>query len=321
MLRKRKSFIVHLLVTAGLFLISCTDNVQKVHDSRELKVSYLGFNTTIDNYFIPGHEVELLARANKKNGVDYSWNIPGEWEEIDKNKIKWKVPEEEGEYTLSVTVSDEATNQSISKSVNVTVSDEIACAVPDTFSCKITTSITMNNKLIGEDIQKTVSSITMNSDDSVYVETIESNGDVTKTYADSEAVYSIDDSGKRKLVAKRNSNDSFTPSVNVLGLASLKNSCSDYETDGRFYKFRQSSSSQKAEVDYDSSLGVITRIRSENEDNMEVSDIQMEYDVIDGYIIPKRISGIVTYYAQGEKFSTKIEEEITDIIINEKGED
>lgn len=194
------------------------------------------------------------------------------------------------------------------------------CAVPDTFSCKVTTSITMNNKLIGENTQKTVSSIMMNSDDSVYVETIETNGDVTRTYADSEAIYSIDDNGKRKLVAKRNSNDSFTPSVNILGLSSLKNSCSDYETDGRFYKFRQSSSSQKAVVDYDSSLGVITRIRSENDDNMEVSDMQMEYDVIDGYIVPTKVSGIVTYIVSGEKFSTKIIEEITDVIINENGE-
>ena len=54
---------------------------------------------------------------------------------------------------------------------------------------------------------------------------------------------------------------------------------------------------------------------------MEISDMQMEYDVIDGYIIPTKISGIVTYYASGEKFSTSIEEEISDIIINENGED
>lgn len=53
---------------------------------------------------------------------------------------------------------------------------------------------------------------------------------------------------------------------------------------------------------------------------MEVSDMKMEYDVIDGYIIPTKISGVVSYYAAGEKFSTKIEEEITDVIINENGE-
>jgi hypothetical protein len=313
---KSKILIGSLLAITGIVFFSCSGNVQNETSSKELKVSYLGFNTSIDNYFIPGENVELLARANKK-GVTYTWNLPGEWKEIDENKISWKVPEEEGVYKLSVDVTDEKSKQTVNKSIDVTVSDDIVCATPNSFSCKVTTNITMNNKLIGEDKQTTVSSIEMNSDNSVYVETIETNGDITRTYADSEAVYDIDSNGNRNLVAKNSKNENLIPTVNILGLASLKNSCSDYETDGRFYKFRQSSSTQKAEVEYDSMLGVITRIRSEDEENMEVSDILMDYDVIDGYIIPKKISGIVTYYVVGEKFTTKIEEEITDVIINE----
>lgn len=317
---KNRSLIGLLLVIAGFLIFSCSGNVQIDNSSKDLKISYLGFNTSIDNYFTPGENVELLARANK-NGVVYSWNIPGEWNEIKENKISWKVPEEEGVYKLSVTVTDEKTNKSANKCIDVTVSDDVVCAAPDSFSCKITTNITMNNKLLGEDHQTTVTSIKMDSDDSVYIETVETTGEISRTFADSEAVYSLDNSGNRKLVAKRTSKDSFAPSVNILGLTSLKNSCPDYESDGRFYKFRQASSSQKAEVEYDSILGVITRIRSENEDNMEVSDMKMEYDVIDGYIIPTKISGVVSYYAAGEKFSTKIEEEITDVIINENGEE
>lgn len=317
---KGKSFFCLLLVITGVLLLSCSDQVQTNNSSKELKVSYLGFNTTITNYFAPGKKVELLARANKKN-VDYSWNLPGEWEEINENNVSWKVPEQEGQYTVSVTVTDKKTNKSVNKSVEITVSDNAVCATPDYFSCKVITNITMNNRLLGENLQTTVSSITMNPDSSVYVETVEANGEITRTYADSDAIYNVDDMGKRTLIARNNTESSFIPAANVLGLSSLINSCPDYETDGRYYKFRQSYSTQKALVEYDSKLGVVTRIRSEDEENMEVSDMQMEYDVIDGYIIPTKISGIVTYYASGEKFSTKIEEEISDIIINENGED
>lgn len=318
--KKKRSLIGLFLIMAELLIFSCSRNVQVDNSSKDLKISYLGFNTTIDNYFPPGANVELLARANK-NGVVYSWDIPGEWKKIKENEISWKVPKEEGVYKLSVTVTDEKTNKSTNKSIDVTVSDNVVCASPDSFSCKVTTNITMNNKLLGEDRQTTVTSMKMNSDNSVYIETVETTGEISRTFADSEAVYSVDNSGNRKLVAKRTSEDSFVPSVNILGLTSLKKSCPDYETAGRFYKFRQSSATQKAEVEYDSMLGLVTRIRSENEENMEVSDIQMEYDVIDGYIIPTKILGVVSYYAAGEKFSTKIEEEITDVIINENEEE
>ncbi len=314
---KQKILIGLFLVLAELLFFSCTDSIQNDNLSKELKISYLGFNTTIDNYFVPSEDVELLARANK-NGVIYSWNIPGEWEEVDENKIKWKVPEKEGVYKLSVTVTDEKTDKTAEKNINVTVSDDVVCAAPDSFSCKVTTNIKMKNRLIGEDIQTTLSSIKMNSDDTTYIETVEANGEITKTFADSQAIYNIDESGNRNLVVKRSEETSLVPSVNLLGLSSLKNSCSDYETDGRFYRFTQVSENQKALVEYDSTLGVVTRIRSEDEDNMEVSDINMEYDVIDGYIIPKRVSGVVSYYVAGEKFSTEVEEIITDVVLNEK---
>ena len=96
---KNRSLIGLLLVIAGFLIFSCSGNVQIDNSSKDLKISYLGFNTSIDNYFTPGENVELLARANK-NGVVYSWNIPGEWNEIKENKISWKVPEEEGVYKL-----------------------------------------------------------------------------------------------------------------------------------------------------------------------------------------------------------------------------
>lgn len=309
-----------MLVVTAVLLLSCSEHVQTNNSSKELKVSYLGFNTTITNYFVPGKTVELLARANKKN-VDYEWDLPGEWEEVTDNKVSWKVPEKEGLYTLSVNVIDKKTNKNVNKSIDITVADNTVCAVPDSLSCKVTTNIKMNNRLLGENLQTTVSSIKMNPDSSVYVETVEANGEITRTYADSDAIYNVDDMGKRTLVARSNTESSFVPTVNMFGLSSLINSCPDYETDGRYYKFRQSSSTQKALVEYDSKLGVVTRICSEDEENMEISDMQMEYDVIDGYIIPTKISGIVTYYASGEKFSTSIEEEISDIIINENGED
>ena len=317
---KGQTFFYLLLVITEVLWLSCSEHVQTNNSSKELKVSYLGFNTTITNYFVPGKNVELLARANKKN-VSYTWTLPGEWEEISDNKISWKVPEQEGLYTLSVTVTDRKTNKSVNKSIDIAVSDNAVCATPDSLSCKVTTNIKMNNRLLGENLQTTVSSITMNPDNSVYVETVESNGEITRTYADSDAIYNVDDMGKRTLVAKSNNESSFVPVANVLSLSSLINSCPDYETDGRYYKFQQSSSTQKAVVEYDSILGVVTRIRSEDEENMEVSDMQMEYDVIDGYIIPTKISGIVTYYAAGEKFCTIIDEEISDIIFNENGED
>lgn len=309
-----------MLVVTAVLLLSCSEHVQTNNSSKELKVSYLGFNTTITNYFVPGKTVELLARANKKN-VDYEWDLPGEWEEVTDNKVSWKVPEKEGLYTLSVNVIDKKTNKNVNKSIDITVADNTVCAVPDSLSCKVTTNIKMNNRLLGENLQTTVSSIKMNPDSSVYVETVEANGEITRTYADSDAIYNVDDMGKRTLVARSNTESLFVPTVNMFGLSSLINSCPDYETDGRYYKFRQSSSTQKALVEYDSKLGVVTRICSEDEENMEISDMQMEYDVIDGYIIPTKISGIVTYYASGEKFSTSIEEEISDIIINGNGED
>lgn len=317
---KKIIFIVLMLVVTAVLLLSCSEHVQTNNSSKELKVSYLGFNTTITNYFVPGKTVELLARANKKN-VDYEWDLPGEWEEVTDNKVSWKVPEKEGLYTLSVNVIDKKTNKNVNKSIDITVADNTVCAVPDSLSCKVTTNIKMNNRLLGENLQTTVSSIKMNPDSSVYVETVEANGEITRTYADSDAIYNVDDMGKRTLVARSNTESLFVPTVNMFGLSSLINSCPDYETDGRYYKFRQSSSTQKALVEYDSKLGVVTRICSEDEENMEISDMQMEYDVIDGYIIPTKISGIVTYYASGEKFSTSIEEEISDIIINGNGED
>lgn len=309
-----------LLIIAVFLLFSCSEHAQTVDSAKELKISYLGFNTSISNYFEPGKNVELVARANKKS-VMYEWELPGEWEEIHENKVLWKVPEKEGSYRLSVSVTDKKTSRSVNKSIDVTVAENAVCAVPDSFSCKVTTNIMMKNRLVGENLQTTVSSIKMNSDDSVYVETIEADGEITRTYADSEAVYDIDSKGKRTLVARCSTEKSMMPSVDILSLSSLINACSDYETDGRFYKFRQSSPTQKVMVEYDSKLGVVTRVRSENEDNMEVNDMRMEYDVIDGYIIPKKISGSVTYYAQGEKFSTQIEEEISDVIINENGEE
>ena len=150
---KGKLLIGLIFLMVGFLIFSCSDNVQTNNPSKELKINYLGFNTSIDNYFIPDENVELLARANK-NAVTYSWNLPGEWKELFKNKICWKVPEEEGVYKLSVTATDENTNETANKCIEVTVSDSIVCASPDSFSCKIITNITMNNKLLGEDHQK-----------------------------------------------------------------------------------------------------------------------------------------------------------------------
>ena len=319
---KHRNFLLCLFALQTLFqFVGCSGNLQNTNSSsKTLSITYLGFNTTLNNYFVPGKKVELLARANKKN-VTYSWDIPGDWKEISGNKVIWIVPEQEGEYKISVTARDEKNIKEVSRSLNVTVADEAVCAAPDTFSCKIITKTVMKNKLVGTDVQKTVSKVQMNADDSVYVETVESNGEVTRTFTDSEAVYDIDENGNRKIVARRSFQDSFVPSAKVIGLSTLKNACKDYEYDGRFYNFKQASGKQKAEVEYDSKLGVVTRIRSEDEDNMEVSDMKMEYDVIDGYIVTTKVSGTVTYYVFEEKFTTQIEQKIKDVILNQDGEE
>ena len=214
---KWKTFLCLLLVITEVLLASCSDSVQANNSSKELKVSYLGFNTTKSNYFVPGEKVQILARANKKD-VSYSWALPGEWTKVNDNRVCWMVPEQEGSYTLAVTVTDEQLNKSACKSIDILVSDNTVCAVPESMFCKMTTTISMNNRLFGENFQTTVSTINMNSDNSVLIETIESNGEITRTFTDTNSVYRIDNDGNRTLLAENRSEKSQVPKVNVFGL-------------------------------------------------------------------------------------------------------
>lgn len=303
----------------SLSIFGCTNQntTNKSDNGKNLEIRCLAIKADYENYFVPGQNVEIYARSNKKRGVSYAWEVPGEWTESSDGVINWTVPNEAGTYKVTVTAKD-SENASVSRSMDITVLDDVVAATPDTFSCKSTTKVTTRNKLVDEDVHVTTSEIKMKNDGTVYIETVESDGETTRTFADSEALYSVDEKGERSLVATRNKDDSLgIPAAEVLSLRSLKAACSEWETDGRKYTFRQANDKVNALVEYDSTLGVVTRIRSESEDDMEVSDIHMEYEVIDGYIVPTYVSGVVEYVYVGETFKVFVEQYFTDIIINE----
>ncbi len=313
---QRRKLVSVILVFAGVF-VSCKNGNEKLDSGKEIKVTYLGIKSDYENYFAPGEKIEILARANKRSNVDIEWQLDGEWKKIDENRIVWTVPSEEGKYTIGVKAVDNENQKFSEKSMEIMVSDNLVSAKPDTFKCTVETGIRIKNKLLGDELKKTTSVIDMRQDGSVYVETIESNGEVTRSCSDEEAFYSINPDGKRELISRRNPVDETIPHVKMIGLSALINSGADYTNDGRTYTFTQNSETKSALVEYDSKLGVITRIRNENIENMEVSDIEMEYDVLDGFIVPKKIKGTVTYKICGELFSTEIEQEIKDVVINE----
>ena len=194
---------------------------------------------------------------------------------------------------------------------------DAALAAPESFSCLVKTSTDFSNKLIGRNTVSDTSRIRMKSDGSVEVTTTTPAGETIRTISESDAIYSVAEDGSRKLLARDTGELSgLPPRASLVSLAELKAACPDWTSDGRMFTFTQSSASARGRVVFDSLLGVVTRMRVESEDGLEVQDVSVDYEAIDGYLIPKRVEGTIEYVAGDEPYSIHIVQEMEDIEVN-----
>jgi hypothetical protein len=298
------------------FILSC-QNPPSNASLKKLAITHMGFKSDEYSPITPGKSIQVYAVANKKNNVSYTWELPGEWKNISPGTIEWTVPATPGEYKVTATASDPSLGQSASHSSTVTVVDGAALAAPDSFSCSVKARTTMVNKLIGEKTISTSSKVDMSTDGEVSVETTTPVGEKLRTFTEKGATYSISPDGVRTLLSRDDKSIPDLPvSANLVSLESLKAACPTWTSDGRRYTFEQSSGTKQGLVIYDSLLGVVTRMRSEDEESGDVQDISMAYRIFDGFLIPTHIEGSFEYVVADEPYSVRVVQDLEDIVIN-----
>lgn len=308
-----------------LFLLVCVTSVALLSgcvnatsgQGRQLAVTRLGFKTDNDAPLTPGKTVTVYADSNRKAGVSYTWNVPGTYKQLSSKSIAWTVPTTPGDYTVSLTCVASSLGQTATRSTKVTVVDDAAVASPETFSCSIKAVTQFTNKLIGEKGITTTSRISKDATGNVSVETTPPVGDTIKTSTDNGSTYSIAADGTRTLVSQISDGSPEMPfSPSMLSLDSLKASCPTWTSDVRYFTFEQRASSQYGKIVFDSRLGVLTKIRSEDDDLGEVQDIKITYQTIDGYLIPAHIEGDITYMVADEPYTIHCSQDMEDIVVN-----
>ncbi len=285
---------------------------------RKLSITRLGFVADYEHPVTPGSEVEIFAYANKNKGIEYKWNLEGEWNVISPNRIKWTVPQESGEYEVSVEARDPNTGDTAMDIVPITVLDEAVLASPLNFSCKIKTKTCLANRFIGNIEDTSTTHVTKRKDGSMHIESENSSGELTQTIGDGENIYNVDGEGNKSNIMRLDdfSNTARVMTPTLLSLASLMNFTDDYVRNGRMYSFRQKSGEKSYKIDFDSLLGQVTRIRSENDDRTQVSEMSISYDVKEGFLVPRKVTGIVTYVIADVEYRAFVEQEFTDVKIN-----
>lgn len=277
----------------------------------------MGFEAGEAPGLAPGKTVEVFASSNKRGDVLYSWEAPGTWRVVGQGRIEWTIPQEPGEYNVTVTAIDQPSGMIAKRSSLVTVAEGGALAAPESFSCVVKTSTQFTNKLIGSNVVSDTSVIRMNADGSVEVATTTPAGETIRTVSDADSFYAVAPDGSRKLLARDTGGlEGLPPRASLVSLAELKAACPDWTSDGRMYTFTQSSASARGRVVFDALLGVVTRMRVESEDGLEVQDISVDYETIEGYLIPKRVEGTIEYVAGDEPYSIHIVQEMEDIEVN-----
>jgi hypothetical protein len=106
---------------------------------------------------------------------------------------------------------------------------------------------------------------------------------------------------------------SMTPSIS---LSSLVLACPGYDKTGNTYTFRKTVSGVSSMIKFDNGLGMITGIRTVEEDSGTVTDMNINYQVVDGYTFPESISSDVTYNISGVETVVYIDQKLTDLVIN-----
>lgn len=309
-----------------LVLLSCNNVVDSATVNavaapvKELKIQKLAFDLTSDQVIVPGATVRVYAKANQVEQVSYDWQVPGTWTSVTDNQIEWTVPQESGEYTIQVTVHNTA-GDSASNATVVNVFDAHAYSAPEACSFTIRSNSAYTNKTMGTLEDTAITTIKMFSDGSVST-AVTSNGFTTTSTIADDTLTQYDEQGNKNAVMRGSDlAGNFDPAI--FNLSNLMTVMPGYTQKGDVYRFSKSTGSVDFSIEYDNKFGQIRSMNKSDSESGDLENLEIEYQLVDGYLFPSKISYEIVCWIAGVKNSNKIEQEFTDIVIGEPvaGED
>jgi hypothetical protein len=157
------------------------------------------------------------------------------------------------------------------------------------------------------------------NDGSVATKTNTGNGETQSVESVDGKTYLVKADGTKSLFSdvSLDSVKSMTPSIN---LSSLVLACPGYDKSGNTYTFRKTVSGVASTIQFDDGLGMVTGIRTVEEESGAVTDMSINYQVVDGYTFPESISSDVTYIVSGVETIVHIDQRFDDLVINQAAE-
>jgi hypothetical protein len=305
--------ILSILAITG---VSCTQEAQEsTVSAKTLTVQKLGFSLDANQYIKPGEVVKVFAKANLASGASYAWNVPGSFTDKGNGLIEWTVPAEAGDYTISVVATDSSGNASVSRSMSVKVGDGHGYAMPDAYSYTLNTTSSLDNKFNRDLSKTTTTKLSKNADGSITSEISMDNGECQKLENVDGKTYVVAPDGSRSLFAEV-SLDDYSANTPSLSLGSLRNAYADYSQNGDVYTFTRIVSGVKSTIVYDDSSGYVTSMKSDDENSGTVSDVNITYTVVDGYVFPEKLTADVSYQVGETTSVVHIIQDFSDITVN-----
>jgi hypothetical protein len=127
--------------------------------------------------------------------------------------------------------------------------------------------------------------------------------------------YVVAPDGSRSLFAEV-SLDDYSANTPSLSLGSLRNAYADYSQNGDVYTFTRIVSGVKSTIVYDDSSGYVTSMKSDDENSGTVSDVNITYTVVDGYVFPEKLTADVSYQVGETTSVVHIIQDFSDITVN-----
>jgi hypothetical protein len=304
--------IVFLLVTVTLLLFSCGDSASQ--PEKTLSVQKLGFDLSVNEAIIPGKTVRVFARANQSNGVTYEWNLPGSWISVKDNLVEWTVPSEEGDYSISVRVKNEA-GETADSTASIKVYDQSAYTAPQACSFTVTSSTDFTNKTM-KGLTNTFSSRILKYSDGTVTTITNMEGETkTSTLKGDEITQYKADGTKGDVYKGTNLANGFD--ATVFTLENFKTVIPAYTLANDTYSFSKSLGSTQLDVKFDAKTGRLKSLSKADTETDDSMTYEIAYQMVDGYLFPSEISVITIYYIGGVKNTSVMKQVVSDINIGE----
>jgi hypothetical protein len=254
----------------------------------------MGFALDSGQYLRPGEVVAIFAKANKPNGVQYDWEIPGFYSMEGPGRVKWTVPYNPGEYSIKVTARDSAAGVAVSKELKVKIADKNAYAEPGEYSYTVASEVSFSNIYLKESLSSDTLRFSKATDGSIRI----SGGpeDLEMDYEYPRSALKSDDLVSASIPPSLGGSGIGYSDFSCVGLPALIDAFPDHAANHGIHTFKKATPGGLLTVKYDEEVNRVTYLRNDDELNGEVSSLDISYQVIDGFVFPETVISTVIFH-------------------------